>query len=78
MASVGEVIRVKGIALRSGISRNNVTYTSEEMNKTAGELANKPFFMDHESLSTGVIVISPITCLSIFSIFNAYTSLWHL
>lgn len=55
MASLGETIKVQGIALVSGVSRNNVMYTSDEMRKTAHELTNKPILMDHESKSNGVI-----------------------
>jgi hypothetical protein len=55
MASLGETIKVKGIALRAGTSRNNVKYTAREMQKTANELTDRPILMDHESRSDRVI-----------------------
>ena len=48
-------IKVAGIAIRPGISRNNIKYTVEELKKTAHELGNKPILKDHISQTDNVI-----------------------
>lgn len=42
-------IRISGIAIKAGISRNRIKYTNEELMKFAGTLANKPILKDHNA-----------------------------
>ena len=46
---------VKGIAVKSGKSKNNVIYTDENLKATAHELADKPILKDHKSLTDNVV-----------------------
>ena len=42
-------ITVEGVAIKSGVSRNGILYTKEELGKTFKELANKPLLKDHNA-----------------------------
>ena len=44
-----EKINVAGIAVKSGISRNKIKYTDEELQKFAPTLQNKPILKDHNA-----------------------------
>lgn len=42
-------VNVSGIAIREGKSRNNIKYTSEELDKFATTLTNRPILKDHDA-----------------------------
>ena len=50
-----KTIKVKGIAIRPGISRNGILYTSEELDKFAPTLEGKPILKDHKSETDNTI-----------------------
>ena len=42
-------IKVNGVAVREGISRNRIKYTAEALSKFSSTLANKPILKDHDA-----------------------------
>ena len=48
-------IKVKGVAIRHGISRNGVKYPLEEINKFASTLSGRPFLKDHRAETDNTI-----------------------
>lgn len=52
---VANKIKVSGIAVTEGTSRNNIKYTSSELNKFAPTLNGRPIIKDHEATTDNVI-----------------------
>ena len=50
-----EKINVQGIAIRSGLSRNNIMYLPEELKKFAKTMKSRPILKDHRSETDNVI-----------------------
>lgn len=48
-------IKVSGIAVREGTSRNGVYYSAEELDKFSPTMINKPMLKDHEAKTDNVI-----------------------
>ena len=48
-------IPVQGIAVKAGISKNNIKYTPEALSKTSHELADKPILKDHKAITDNTI-----------------------
>ena len=44
------MLNVSGIAIRAGISRNNIRYTEKELTKFAATLTQKPILKDHNAV----------------------------
>lgn len=52
---MNQKLKVKGVAVKTGTSKNGITYTDENLQATAHELADKPILKDHEALTDNVI-----------------------
>lgn len=50
-----ENIKVHGVAIKAGISKNGIKYTPENLGKTAHELADKPILKDHKALTDNTV-----------------------
>lgn len=50
-----EKIKVSGVAIREGISRNHVKYTAKELKKFAPTLSGRPILKDHEGMTDNTI-----------------------
>jgi hypothetical protein len=48
-------IKISGIAVREGLSKNNRLYTSEELHKFAPSMIGKPLMLDHEGSVKSII-----------------------
>lgn len=48
-------MKISGVAIRPSISRNGISYSAEELQLTAHELADKPIMKDHKSATDNVI-----------------------
>jgi hypothetical protein len=48
-------VKVNGIAIRVGISKNGIKYTPENLQATAHELNDKPILKDHKALTDNTI-----------------------
>lgn len=48
-------IKVRGTAIRAGLSKNGIMYISEELKATAHELAGKPILKDHVPMTDNTV-----------------------
>lgn len=48
-------INIGGVAIKAGLSRNNIKYTEEELKKFTPTLKNRPILKDHESRTDNTI-----------------------
>jgi len=46
---VREQVRVSGVAIKAGVSRNRIKYTNEELAKFAPTLTGRPILKDHNA-----------------------------
>lgn len=52
---VGQKIKISGVAIREGVSRNKVKYRADELKKFAPTLVGRPILKDHKSETDNVI-----------------------
>ncbi|MCW4045246.1 MAG: hypothetical protein NWE94_06995 [Candidatus Bathyarchaeota archaeon] len=51
---VGKPLRIRGVAITTGMSRNFNIYTSEELKSFASKLVNSPVYIEHVSVENAV------------------------
>jgi hypothetical protein len=50
----GELLRIRGVAMCSGMSRNHNIYTSEELQAFTAKLANAPVYIEHVAIPNAI------------------------